>query len=551
MTQGTQKQSSKREQPMTLCAVTQYLDPQYWLWDEDTLDQVLLSDEPVTAQAIMVTVWRRMLRLNIQPLHMHGIIHDKDQREVRDPQTGEMRWELKPEHIHMVIKFDGREGGGTLAQVAQAVGVKPEFVEKPGRGRYAYDNMLSYLCHAKYTDKYQYPPEAVVSLSKEGVTPELYTEVYNERINTWIKGRGSVKKKAAADNVDHLVELALTGQIDYERIQLTDELYEIYARNRRVIDEALETYSNRQMILAAKKLEAGLFRTSILYVTGAPGAGKTQLARYLIDQTRADAAHNGENWSVYKAATSNVLDGYRGQEIIFLDDLRANAMTATEWLLLLDPNNASPASARYQNKPFVAPRVVIMTAPIEPLEFFYYSKNRGGANEALDQFLRRLGLIVRVFRMDNGGVPAFRYRLTRTGAVDRYSVPVADSHQFLHYDEIEEMTVEVSGHESWKGAEILAPAIIDHIRSCSPDLGWEPSGSWDEHRLAALNGVTVPKLRELGPAAQRPELPRVGSLRQQTQLSIDLSESWDPNRCASVGEVWSVDQDDPVLDSVD
>ena len=41
---------------------------------------------------------------------------------------------------------------------------------------------------------------------------------------------------------------------------------------------------------------------------------------------------------------------------MLLDDLRASAMDANDWLLLLDPHNASPARARYKNKGEVAPQ---------------------------------------------------------------------------------------------------------------------------------------------------------------------------------------------------
>ncbi len=40
-----------------------------------------------------------------------------------------------------------------------------------------------------------------------------------------------------------------------------------------------------------------------------------------------------------------------------------------------------------------------MTSPIEPVEFFFYTRQKGGVDEALDQFIRRLMAVVQVIRV--------------------------------------------------------------------------------------------------------------------------------------------------------
>lgn len=99
-----------------------------------------------------------------------------------------------------------------------------------------------------------------------------------------------------------------------------------------------------------------------------------------------------------------------------LDDLRASAMDANDWLLLLDPYNASPAKARYKNKGEVAPRLIVITATIEPVEFFYYARQKGNVDEALDQFIRRLASVVKVFRADDIN----RYLVQHIGKIEPY-----------------------------------------------------------------------------------------------------------------------------------
>src|SRR5699024_6954424 len=88
----------------------------------------------------------------------YGIVHDKDHREVWSAVEQQLVTELKPDHVHAVIKFASRAKSAPLDRLATAIGVEPQYVEKPGRGRYAYDNMISYLTHAKYADKHQYDP---------------------------------------------------------------------------------------------------------------------------------------------------------------------------------------------------------------------------------------------------------------------------------------------------------------------------------------------------------------------------------------------------------
>ena len=112
--------------------------------------------------------------------------------------------------------------------------------------------------------------------------------------------------------------------------------------------------------------------------------------------------------------------------MLLLDDLRASAMDANDWLLLLDPYNASPAKARYKNKGEVAPRLIVITATIEPVEFFYYARQKGNVDEALDQFIRRLAAVVKVYRADDIN----RYLVQHIGKIEPYewhqcSIPTA------------------------------------------------------------------------------------------------------------------------------
>lgn len=330
-------------------------------------------------------------------LDVHAVLHGDDTTPGGD---------RKSLHLHLVARFDGRRGSASVDRLAELVGVAGQHLEIGRRGgspvevlgqriTQSHDNMLAYLVHAKYPDKYQYPANQVATV--RGRLP--YEQVYGARWDAWVAGRAHVKKTAAAEQLEALREAVLQGRITREEILLTDSLFDVYARHSREIDDALSAYAQRRAYRAAEALRRGDFQTTIIYVWGAPGAGKTHFAKNLI----ADMIHRvhdaGQRWDVYRAATANPMDDWAGEEVIFLDDVRTSAMDAQDWLLLLDPVNASPARARYRNKSEVAPRVIVLTTTTDPQEFFYWAKGRGAADEPLDQFMRRLSQIVKVYEV--------------------------------------------------------------------------------------------------------------------------------------------------------
>lgn len=379
---------ARKEATLTVCGITQYLQPEYWKWQPAELQALALG-----AKSILEVIVAKLEIAGCVVESAYGIIHDKDEHRGWDEIKKELVTELKPPHIHTVIRFK-KGKGALLSEIASAVGVEAQYVEKAGRGRFAHDNMVAYLTHAKYPEKFQYLPDEVAT-----VRGDDYLGIDVESRDRWIKGRASIKMKKAEENVDDLLDRVLQGELSREQIVLTDDLYETYARHRRVIDEALETYALRRAMIAAQKLKNGEFSTQVVFITGKSGVGKSRFADELASKAVENADYAGERWSVYRAATTNPLDSWAGEEIILLDDLRAGAMGATDWLLLLDPHRASPASARYKNKENVAPRLIILTSVFEPEEYFFYVRQKGNVDEALDQFIRRLSALVRVHRI--------------------------------------------------------------------------------------------------------------------------------------------------------
>ena len=372
--------------------VTQYLNPDYWA-DKSPMLQAALdaADGDFLAKYIV----NRLQAAGWVVEAAYAIIHDKDSREVWSESQCRKVIELKPAHLHCAVKFDKNyNAGATIDAIAKAIGVEPQYVEKPKSGKYSWDNICAYLIHAKDVEKYQYPPEEVHT-----VCGLPYSELYEERKVTWQRGRAQKGLDAAKRDAPWLEAEVLCGHITRAQVLLTDDLYQIYARNKRRIDDAFDTYGQRKIYKAIEALARGDFKTRVYYITGESGQGKTQLAKKIIAEIVKMAKEKGEDWSVCCSASSNPVDDYRGEEILFMDDVRGNSMRADDWLKLLDPYNASPSSARYHNRTVPA-RVVVITSILSPGAFFYYARSGAsgcGESEATDQFLRRLEACIKVY----------------------------------------------------------------------------------------------------------------------------------------------------------
>lgn len=381
----------KKEAKLGCCMITQDYVLQHWSWD--TADSAALSSKDT--QAIAAIIRRKLDSAGMTVAEMYVIQHDKDEHNTWDDTA--MKWvvDYKTSHIHAVIKFKDK-CGGTVNQIAAVVGLESQYVQRPARGRYAYDNMLSYMTHIKYLDKHQYKPDEVIT-----VCGKSYNAVYHEREQEWIKGRAKLVADKHRADIDWLEQMILTGQVKRNQVLLTDEYYEVYARNKRRCDDAFDTYAERKIYKAIQALNEGAYRLCVYFITGRSGAGKSRFTDALVANILKSVRETmGEQWEVKSAAASNPFDTYRGEEVLVMDDVRGVALTASDWLKLLDAERVHEGSARYSNR-IVAPRVIIINSEKDVLQFFYYVKQSGGGDrsEAMDQFLRRIMAHITVYKV--------------------------------------------------------------------------------------------------------------------------------------------------------
>lgn len=114
-----------------------------------------------------------------------------------------------------------------------------------------------------------------------------------------------------------------------------------------------------------------------------------------------------------------------------MDDLRGMAMTASDWLKLLDPDRANVGSARYHNRQ-IACRAVIINSERDVLDFFYFVKGSGDRSEAMDQFFRRILARVIVYRV--GDVRRLRIGHMQETAPYEAQEPGKVTQMTLHHD---------------------------------------------------------------------------------------------------------------------
>lgn len=430
MTKSKSKPKRIRENKLALCMITQQLNAQYWdMHAHDSLNRAidrLNAGDNKGASEVMADyiqncfnslaesgkdpngqrVWIEHFRVDA----VYAIIHDKDSREVYDETQDMMVTDYKPTHLHAIVVFkkpvEGKQGLNLplLDQIANLVGVAPQYVEKAGKGRFAKSNMLSYLIHAKDEKKYQYDANEVATWLASGCDEIPYKFVYEQEKARWERGKYA-KKNNSADAIEDekallemLLEKLANGRITKNEILLSDEYYQVYRKNINKMRDAEIAYMERRYARAEQMVKDGTYKQKTFFISGLSGAGKStfakQVAHWMVDQARK----KGETWQIYNASAEHAFDTYAGQEVVILDDLRCYSMTPSDWLKLLDPYNVAQVSARYKNRGVVA-KALIITSVHSPEAFF--AEACRGRDEPIVQFIRRIMMHAVVY--DVGG----------------------------------------------------------------------------------------------------------------------------------------------------
>lgn len=279
------------------------------------------------------------------------IIHDKDLLENGQP---------KKKHFHCILTFSNSTNSKL---VSEALKVEEQYVNKI---RTTTKSAMLYLVHKNNPEKYQYNAEDV-SANFDYIE---YVDDCEPKQN-----RVDIAKKIESG------EIKMYNLIDYISV---DE----YSKNKGYYDKCFD-YRTQKI----KNLNRSL---NCIFVTGSSGSGKTTFAK--------DYATK-KGYSVYiSSGGSNLLDDYKGQDCIILDDLRDSIFTFDDFLKLTDNNTNSLVGCRFYNKSIYECKLIIITSCVDLYDFYadYFAKT----NEPKVQLFRRFSLYI---KMDYESITMYSY----------------------------------------------------------------------------------------------------------------------------------------------
>lgn len=276
------------------------------------------------------------------------ILHDKDEK---DDGT------LKAPHWHILLRF---KDSVPTDSICSWFGITDNYINKI-RGRFG--DALAYLTHKNAPDKYQYLDEEVKS-------------------NFDFQREVEATKSKAIDKArrEELVALITAGII--REYNYTDYITpQEYDKFKKSIDNAFNYRKD--------KLEGSDRDMKVIYIYGESGSGKTTYAKEL-------AAQSG--YSYYVSSGSNdLLDNYKGQDCLILDDIRPNFIDVSDLLKLLDNHTSSTVKSRYKNK-LLECKLVIITTSVS-MEVFFRHLIGADVAESLKQLRRRCEVYIKMTKL--------------------------------------------------------------------------------------------------------------------------------------------------------
>lgn len=276
------------------------------------------------------------------------ILHDKDEK---DDGT------LKAPHWHILLRF---KDSVPTDSICSWFGITDNYINKI-RGRFG--DALAYLTHKNAPDKHQYLDEEVKS-------------------NFDFQREVEATKSKAIDKArrEELVALITAGII--REYNYTDYITpQEYDKFKKSIDNAFNYRKD--------KLEGSDRDMKVIYIYGESGSGKTTYAKEL-------AAQSG--YSYYVSSGSNdLLDNYKGQDCLILDDIRPNFIDVSDLLKLLDNHTSSTVKSRYKNK-LLECKLVIITTSVS-MEVFFRRLIGADVAESLKQLRRRCEVYIKMTKL--------------------------------------------------------------------------------------------------------------------------------------------------------
>lgn len=275
------------------------------------------------------------------------LLHDKDTKDDGTP---------KHTHYHVYLRFN---------TTIDFTVIKKAFDVEIGNVQYIhsnnYDTACLYLVHKNQPEKYQYNPDDVVSsfnypLFLKNAEKKMSREAKLKQLREGIE-EGTINRF----NLDDFVTMDEFAKYSKE--------IEKYFKYREMQRERLQRHKK------------------CMFIHGDSGCGKTYFAKQFCES---------KGLSYYVSSSSNdPLDGYKGQNVVILDDLRGSSFSFSDLIKILDNNTSTLAKSRYYNKLLECDYIIITS--VMPLEEFY-SNLFEHESEPLPQLKRRCSIYIEIDR---------------------------------------------------------------------------------------------------------------------------------------------------------
>ena len=271
----------------------------------------------------------------------------KDYAYIKHDKDTDKDGSLKISHWHIMLRFSYPV---PTESICEWFCITSNFLNRI-KGRFA--DALSYLTHKNAPDKHQYNDDEVIS-------------------NFDFKKEIEIEKNKKIDEIrkQEIITGIVNGEIrEYNYTEFISAFE--YVKLKKIIEDSFKYRRDTLMMDKNRNL-------TCLFFSGDSGTGKTTYAKYFCEQ---------KNLSYYVSSGSNdPLDGYKGEDVLILDDIRGENHNVSDVLKLLDNNTSSTVKSRYSNK-FLECKYIIITSVQTPFQFFnnLYSLS----NETIVQLKRR------------------------------------------------------------------------------------------------------------------------------------------------------------------
>ena len=231
------KEDKKKPANLTTFMLSQDYLSEHWDWTPaEKRVLVSASSTPNSAKLVGTVIFNRLITAGFDIEEAYAITHDKDEHVIWNEYKNHYITSFTSNHIHFVAKL---KKGAPLELIADTIGVAPSYIEKPRAGRYSYDNMLSYLIHIKYPQKYRYDARSVVTFSGKDYFDGYYCECHKQ----WMHGRAERIELETRMTLKDVEMMIMDGQISIKDLALEPEYRYVFQKHREQIMKLIASHA--------------------------------------------------------------------------------------------------------------------------------------------------------------------------------------------------------------------------------------------------------------------------------------------------------------------